>query len=259
MTHKIAKCIFALLTAIGLVFTVSYATAQSSVSGSISGTITDATGAVISGASVTITNTDRGEDIRVTKTNGAGFFMAESLPLGAYKVTITSSNFKTEVVAGIVLHAADELTVNRALTPGGANEVVTVNASDLLVNVNLEDATSAGLINSEQMNEMPLVTRNYETLMNLQPGVTFGGATDDLTRGPSGLGGASSTVAFSVNGGRTTSNGWTIDGADNLDRGANLTLYTYPSPDAIAEFKTLRGQFSAQFGRNASGQDRCGH
>ena len=153
-----------------------------------------------------------------------------------------------------MLHAADELTVNRALTPGGANEVVTVNASDLLVNVNLEDATSAGLINSEQMNEMPLVTRNYETLMNLQPGVTFGGATDDLTRGPSGLGGASSTVAFSVNGGRTTSNGWTIDGADNLDRGANLTLYTYPSPDAIAEFKTLRGQYSAQYGRNASGQ-----
>ncbi len=61
-------------------------------------------------------------------------------------------------------------------------------------------------------------------------------------------------MAFSVNGGRTTSNGWTIDGADNLDRGANLTLYTYPSPDAIAEFKTLRGQYSAQFGRNASGQ-----
>ena len=57
-----------------------------------------------------------------------------------------------------------------------------------------------------------------------------------------------------MNGGRTTSNGWTIDGADNLDRGANLTLYTYPSPDAIAEFKTLRGQYSAQYGRNASGQ-----
>jgi hypothetical protein len=104
------------------------------------------------------------------------------------------------------------------------------------------------------MSEMPLVTRNYESLMNLQPGVAFGGATDHLTRGPSGLSGASSTVAFSVNGGRTTSNGWTIDGADNLDRGANLTLYTYPSPDAIAEFKTLRGQYSAQFGRNASGQ-----
>ncbi|MGA7343274.1 MAG: carboxypeptidase regulatory-like domain-containing protein [Terracidiphilus sp.] len=254
MSHRIAQCVLALLAVAGLAFTGICANAQSSVSGSISGTVTDATGAVIPGAAVTITNTDRGEDILVIKTNSAGFFTAESLPLGNYKVTISSEHFKTEVVAGIVLHAADELTVNRALTPGGASEVVTVNASDLLVNVNLQDATSAGQINSEQMNEMPLVTRNYEMLMNLQPGVTYGGATDDLTRGPSGLSGASSVVSFSVNGGRTTSNGWTIDGADNLDRGANLTLYTYPSPDAIAEFKTLRGQYSAQFGRNASGQ-----
>jgi hypothetical protein len=254
MSHKFTKCFFALLIAIGLGFTASYATAQSSVSGSISGTVTDASGAVISGASVTITNTDRGEDLLVTKTNAAGYFMAESLPLGAYKVTIVSSNFKREVVTGLVLHAADELTVNRALTPGGASEVVTVNASDLLVSVNLEDASSSGLINSTQMNEMPMIARNYAQLITLQPGVTGGGATDDVTRGPSGIGGSSSTVNFSVNGGRNTSNGWTIDGADNLDRGANLTLYTYPSPDAIAEFKTLRGQYSAQFGRNASGQ-----
>src|ERR1700735_42751 len=112
MTHKFAKGLFALLIATGLVFTASFASAQSSVSGSISGTITDASGAVISGATVTITNTDRGEDIRATKTNGAGFFTAESLPLGTYKVTITSSNFKTEVVTGLVLHAAEQLTVN---------------------------------------------------------------------------------------------------------------------------------------------------
>ena len=190
MTNKFAQCLFALLIAIGLVFTASNATAQSATSGSISGTVSDTTGAVIPGATVTITNTDRGEDIRVTKTNGAGFFTAEALPLGTYKVTITDAKFKTEVVTGLVLHAADELTVNQTLTPGGANEVVTVNATDNLVNVNLEDATSAGLINNEQMNEMPLVTRNYETLMNLQPGVVFGGSTDDLTRGPAGLSGS---------------------------------------------------------------------
>ena len=61
-------------------------------------------------------------------------------------------------------------------------------------------------------------------------------------------------VDFSVNGGRDTSNNWTIDGADNLDRGANLTVYVYPSPDAIAEFKALRGQYSAEYGRNSAGQ-----
>jgi Carboxypeptidase regulatory-like domain/TonB-dependent Receptor Plug Domain len=226
--------------------------AQSAVSGSISGTITDSTGAVISGAAVTLTNTDRGENIRVLKTSSTGFFTAESLPLGTYTVTISDSGFKTEVVTGLVLHVNDALTVNRTLVPGGANEVVSVSAA--AAQLDLQDATSAGLINSTQINEMTLITRNYETLINLQPGVTFGGSSDQLNRGPNSPTGGSSTVAFSINGGRSTSNNWTIDGADNLDRGANLTLYTFPSPDAIAEFKTLRGQYSAAFGRNASGQ-----
>jgi len=240
------------LVAVVLSLSGNDAIGQSAVSGSISGTITDASGAVIPGASVTLTNTDRGQQVRNLKTNSAGFYTAGSLPLGTYTVTVSNSGFKTDSVTGLVLHAADTLTVNRTLVPGGVSEVVSVNASD--AQLNFEDATSSGLINSTQINEMPLLTRNYEVLMNLQPGVSFGGSTDDLTRGPAGLSGSSSTVAFSVNGGRTTSNSWTIDGADNLDRGANLTLYNYPSPDAIAEFKTLRGQYSAQFGRNASGQ-----
>ena len=233
-------------------FVCGGAWAQDALTGSISGTVMDSTGAIIVGATVTITNTDRGQDLRVLKTNAEGFYTATSLPLGAYTVKVVNTGFKTETVTGLQLHAADALTVNRSLVAGSVSEVITVTAAE--EQLNLEDSTSQTLINSEQMSEMPLVTRNYEMLMNLQPGVAFGGASDDLTRGPSGLGGASSTVAFSVNGGRTTSNGWTIDGADNLDRGANLTLYTYPSPDAIAEFKTLRGQYSAQFGRNASGQ-----
>lgn len=252
MSYRFAKTLFTLVATVGLVFAGSYATAQSSVSGSVSGTVTDASGAVIQGATVTITNTDRGQDIRVIKTNSAGFYTAGSLPLGTYKVSVTAPGFKIEAVTGLVLNANDTLTVNRVLTPGGASEVVTVTAEQ--AQLDFETASSEGLINSEQMNEMPLVTRNYETLMNLQPGVAYGGGTDDLTRGPAGLSGASSTVNFSVNGGRSTSNNWTIDGADNVDRGANLTLYAYPSPDAIAEFKTLRGQYSAQFGRNASGQ-----
>jgi hypothetical protein len=228
------------------------ACAHAQTTGSISGTVSDATGAVVKGATVKLIDTDRGETIRTLTTNGDGFYTATSLPLGTYTVEIDDKGFKTEDVTGLVLHAADALTVNRKLVAGGATEVISVRADE--AQLNLQDATSAGLINATQIGEMPLSTRNYESLLNLQPGVTFGGSTDQLARGPVGVDGASSTVAFSVNGGRTTSNGWTIDGADNLDRGANLTLYTYPSPDSIAEFKTLRGQYSAQFGRNASGQ-----
>jgi hypothetical protein len=247
-----ARCIWVLLIAAVAALLPINATAQSSVSGSISGTVTDPTGALIVGATVTLTNTDRGQTIRVLKTNSAGFYTGGSLPLGTYTVTVSDPGFKTETVTKIQLHAEDSLTVNRSLSPGNVSDVVEVNASEL--QLNLESASSEGLINSVQIEQMPLLSRNYEVLMNLQPGVAFGGASDDIQRGPTGLSGTSSTVAFSVNGGRTTSNNWTIDGADNLDRGANLTLYTFPSPDAIAEFKTLRGQYSAQFGRNASGQ-----
>ncbi len=252
MSSTFKKCMFALWIAIGLALCPPLAEAQSSVSGSISGTVTDSSGAAIQGAIVKLTNTDRGAVQATQKTNSAGYYTAGSLALGSYSITVSAPGFKTETVTGLALHVNDALTVNRSLVPGAVSEVITVTAAQ--AQLNLEDATSAGLINSVQISEMPLLTRNYEVLMNLQPGVAFGGATDDLLRGPAGLSGASSTVNFSVNGGRNTSNNWTIDGADNLDRGANLTLYTYPSPDAIAEFKTLRGQYSAQFGRNASGQ-----
>ena len=242
MTQYIRKMRVALCTAFVATALIA-AGAQDATSGSISGTITDSSGAAIKGATVTVTNTDRNHVERTVVTNGAGFYTATALPLGHYSVQITDQGFKASSVTGLELHVNDAITVNRSLPAGSTSETVTVTAETL--GINLQDATSSGLINSEQINEMPLVTRNYETLMNLQPGVVFGGATDDLTRGPAGLSGASSTVNFSVNGGRNTSNNWTIDGADNVDRGANLTLYTYPSPDAIAEFKTLRGQYSA--------------
>jgi hypothetical protein len=244
---------FALLLSLVLVGLFALpALAQDATSGAISGTITDSSGAVVKGAQVTIVNTDRKAVERTLSTNGAGFYTARSLPLGLYTVKIAATGFSTINVTGLHLNVADSLTVNHVLLAGAVSETINVSADE--ARVNLEDATSAGLIDFTQLNELPLLTRNYESLINLQPGVSFGGASDQLSRGPSGLSGASSTVAFSVNGGRTSSNGWTIDGADNLDRGSNLTLYVYPSPDAIAQFKTLRGQYSAQFGRNASGQ-----
>ena len=241
-----------ILTGVTFLASCSLAARAQDTTGSISGTISDSSGASVKGAAVILTNTDRGQALRTLITNSAGFYTATSLPLGTYSVKVTASGFKTEEVTGLVLHVNDALTVNRTLVVGNAEETVSVTADQ--VQLNMENATSAGLINSNQIDQLALITRNYESLINLQPGVAFGGASDQLNRGPSSPTGGSSTVAFSINGGRTTSNNWTIDGADNVDRGANLTLYTYPSPDAIAEFKTLRGQYSAQFGRNASGQ-----
>ena len=220
--------------------------------GSISGTVTDSSGAFVKGATVTITNTDRAHVERVLTTDSKGHYVGSSLPIGFYSVKVEDAGFKTEVETSLALHVNDALTVNRTLATGSATEIVTVTADQ--VQLNLENGMSQGLINGTQIRELAMNNRNYEQLLLLQPGVSFGGASDQLYIGTSLPAGTSNQVAFSINGSRPTSNNWTIDGADNVDRGANLTLLSYPSVDAIAEFKTLRGNYLAEFGRNASGQ-----
>ena len=236
---------------VAVIVMASAARAQE-VTGSISGTATDPSGATIKGATVTLTNTDRGQDVRTLATSTAGFYTATSLPLGTYTVKIVSAGFQTQSVTGIVLHVDDRLTINLHLTVGSSEQSVTVAAEAL--RVNLEDSAVAGLINGTQVRELVLSTRNYEQLLSLQPGVAFTGATDQIYLGPTNPLGGANTVAFSVGGQRTSANNWTIDGADNVDRGSNLTLLAFPSVDAIAEFKTLRDTYSAEYGRSAAGQ-----
>jgi Carboxypeptidase regulatory-like domain/TonB-dependent Receptor Plug Domain len=223
------------------------------VSGSISGTVVDATGASVSGAVVTLTNTDRAYVERTLKTDKTGYYTATSLPLGTYSVTIAMKGFKTASVTGLVLHANDALKVDQKLVVGAQTETVMVVADQ--ATLNLENSMSAGLVTGTQVRELVLNNRNYEQLLTLQPGVSYGSATNDqLYIGTSLPSGTSAQVAFSINGARPTANNWTIDGADNVDRGANLTLLSYPSVDAISEFVTLRGTYLAEYGRSASGQ-----
>ncbi len=222
------------------------------VSGSISGTVRDSSGAVIPDATVQVVNTDRAETVRTLTTNKNGGFTATALPLGNYTVAISATGFAGQHLNGIVLHVNDALTINGDLKPGGgAGEIVNVSAGEQAIN--LEDATQAGLITGTQVRELVLSSRNYEQLVALQPGVSYSGG-DQIYIGLTNPSGQTNVVQFSVNGSRTSGNEWTIDGADNVDHGSNFTLLTYPSVDAIAEFKTLRNQYSAEFGRSASGQ-----
>jgi outer membrane receptor protein involved in Fe transport len=230
-------------------FAFSTATAQE-VSGSISGTVTDSTGAAIKGATVTFLDVDKGLVVRSVPTNNSGFYTAPSLPLGSYKITISDAGFGDQNVTGIALHANDTLTVNGKLK-AGASENVTVSADT--EQINFESGAQQTLIDGTQVRELTLSTRNYEALVGLQPGVAYTGG-DQIYIGNSNPSGATNVVSFSINGARTSGNDWTVDGADNVDRGSNYTLLTYPSVDAIAEFKTLRGTYSAEYGRSASGQ-----
>jgi hypothetical protein len=222
------------------------------VTGSIVGTIQDATGAGVPGASITVTNTDRNAVVRNAQTDGSGNYSAPLLPIGHYSIAVEAKGFKKSIRQNIEVNVNDKLTIHINLELGDVQQEVTVESSP--VQVELQTSAAQSLISGTQIRELALNTRNYEQLVRLMPGVVFTGIGDQTYLGVSNpFSGQSNQVAFAMNGGRTSQNNWTIDGADNVDRGANLTLLNYPSVDAIDEFRVLRGEYSAEFGRNASG------
>lgn len=223
------------------------------ITGAILGTVTDNSGAAVAGATVTIENADQSNAIlRAVTTNEKGDYVLPFLPIGHYTVLVEAKNFKKIERSGITINVNDNMTLNFSLDPGSMMETVTV--TEEASPVELQTATVSGLITGTQIRELAINTRNYEQLVALTPGVSTGLASDQLYVGVTNPLGTSNQVNFSVNGGRPTQNNWTVDGADNVDRGANLTLLTYPSVDSIEEFRVIRGQYDAEYGRSSSGQ-----
>jgi outer membrane receptor protein involved in Fe transport len=223
------------------------------ITGSIVGSVHDLSGASIVGAAITIQNADQNNSlVRVVTTNENGEYVAPFLPVGHYILIAEAKDFKKVERRGVKLDVNDRLTINFSLSPGSVMESVTVEADSSPVE--LQTATSSGLISGTEIRELAINTRNYEQLVALTPGVTTGLASDQLYVGVTSPTGLSNQINFSVNGGRPTQNNWSVDGADNVDRGANLTLLTYPSVDSIEEFRVVRGQFDAEYGRSSSGQ-----
>lgn len=215
------------------------------VTASLLGQVTDAQGSVIRGAKITITNVDRKTTERTLTSDANGEFVASLLPIGHYSVSVTSPGFKEFNQTGIVLHADDKVTLALALQVGANTEQVTVRAD--AVQVQLQSMSSEGLITGQEIREISLNTRNPLGLLETLPGVTNTSTSDELTIGaasPANLGGSSLT--FSMNGGRTTGNDYLIDGADDIDRGANNSLIDQPSVDAVSEFKAIMGVYSAE-------------
>lgn len=221
------------------------------ITGEIRGSIIDATGAYVPNATVVIEDTDRHQVLRSVRSGNNGEYVAPQLPTGNYVVKIEAPGFKKLVKTGIVLNVNDSLEVKATLIVGKSDEVVTVEADG--TQVNLANAAMEGLITGKQIRELPLNNRNYEQLVTLQPGVTSN-AADQIYVGTTNPSGQVNIVSFSVNGNRQSQNNWTVDGADNVDHGSNITLLVYPSVDAIAEFKIERSNYGAEFGRSASGQ-----
>ncbi len=221
------------------------------VTGTIVGNVKDSTGAMLPNAKVTITNTDKNAVIRTVTTDQSGNYTAPLLPIGHYSVGVEASGFKSAVHSGITLNLGDKLTDNFDLQVGSSSETVTVQAN--AAQVELQSAAASGLISGTQVRELALNGRNWEQLVLLNPGVSDAGNADQIYVGafaPQGT----NLIQFSMNGGRREENNFMVDGADNMDRGSNLTLLTFPSVDAIAEFRVIRGQYDPEYGRAASGQ-----
>ena len=234
-----------LAMALILLFSLGTTRAQE-LQATLSGTVTDPTGAVIPHAKVTITlNEVSGAARVVVETDAEGNYTATNLTAGTYTVTITSSGFTTFTDKNVVLYVAQKRTENAQMKPGAENETVTVEANP--VSIETQSDAQAGTITGTQVRELELINRNFQQLVTLQPGVV------NLLGDEPGFG-LNSNSNISVNGARGTANNWSVDGADINDSGSNATLLNIPSIDAIQEFTLERSNYDASFGRSGGGQ-----
>jgi Carboxypeptidase regulatory-like domain len=229
---------------------VSFVAAQE-ITGSIVGTIKDANGAAVSGATVTLTDVDRKIVVRSLTSNENGEFSAPLVPVGKYDVTVEAPNFKKHLESGVKLDVNQRRTLDIVLEAGNIAEVVTVESQPLQVDT--QSAAAGNIINGTQVRELSLNNRNFVQLITLSPGVASD-LSDQVYVGTTNPSGQSNALNIAVNGARVSSNTYTVDGADTTDRGSNLTIQTYPSVDAIGEFKISRSLYPAETGRSSGGQ-----
>src|ERR1019366_1417288 len=208
----------------------------------LSGTVSDTTGAVIPHAAITITLNGVNGTARLVESDGAGNYVATNLTAGTYSVTVVATGFETYKGKDIVLNVAEKHTVNVQLKAGSVT--TTVEVEDHPVSVDTESSAQAGTISGVQVRELELSSRSFEQLVTLQPGVV-NQLGDDVSAG---------ATALAINGARTTANNWTVDGADINDSGSNGTITNEPSIDAIQEFTLQRGSYDAGYGRSGGGQ-----
>ena len=239
------------LAAVVLLLGTASAVSAQEITGNIAGTVTDATGALIPNATVTITNTDTKQLLRTLKTGPNGDYAATLLPIGHYSVVAESAGFKRVNKTGIELNVNDRLTINFTMEVGDVAQEIQVQETG--VQVETQTAAQSTLIDGTQVRELALNNRNFVQLVTLAPGVVSG-TIDQPYIGVSNPTGTTNTLAYSINGLRSSQNNWTVDGADNVDRGSNITLLNFPSVDALSEFKIQRSTYSSEFGRSAGGQ-----
>jgi len=233
-----------------------HSSAAQSPTGTISGIVTDPTGAMIAGAEVVVVN-DATRVQLSTKTNDEGIYVVTNLPPGNYRVQVSKSGFKTIIKPDIALNVQDALAINFALPLGAVSEVVTIQGGAPLVNT--ESAAVGTVIDRQFVSNLPLNGRSFNTLLQLTPGVVI--APSDTT----------SPGQFSISGQRTSANDFTVDGvsanfgvSSSTVVGASGTgsaqafsaiggTSSLVSADALEEFRVETSSFAPEFGHTPGG------
>ncbi len=235
--HLVLCCAVLIVLAAG-----SVPAAAQETTGTIIGTVSDETGAVLPGATISVKHLPTGRVFDFVS-SATGAYTATLLPVGAYEITFNLSGFQPLAVKGVVLSVNDRVEVNGRLKLGGLTELVEVTSERTLVQMT---PAVQNLVASKQVEELPLNNRNFVQLATLAPGVS-----SDL---PDEVGiGLTSTVSISINGSRRNAVNWLVDGVSNVDVGSNITLLSTPTLESIQEFKIITSSYAAEWPRSGGG------
>jgi hypothetical protein len=214
--------------------------------GGISGTVTDAAGAAIPGAKVTVTNLGTNQSITIN-TSDDGAFSATSLEPVKYSVTVEAANFKTSVMPEVKVDTATTQTVNIVLDAGNISEKVTITADVPLINT--ESGTTGKTITERQLEDVPLTNRSVLDLATTVPNVSgdVGSEDPDVTSGVPAPG-----YNLSINGGRPGSTSILADGTNNTGVGIARQVVSF-TPETVQEFTVQTSAYSAEYGNTAGG------
>jgi hypothetical protein len=223
--------------------------AHAQITGTVTGTVADSSGAVIPGATVTLTN-EASKDVRTTVSDSAGYFAFPGVLPGTYTIKVEMKGFKTFEQNGLALQASDKRNVNATLTVGQTSETVTVEAHTDLTPV---DSPSHSLdLTETDYSRLPMITRNASELLRTLPGViTVGNGASNGSNSSmdfSGVGAAGSSVGNGVSASGVPYRGGTallMDGTNILDEGCDCTSISVPNPDMVQEVKVQTSAFGA--------------
>jgi hypothetical protein len=207
----------------------------------LAGMVTDESGAVLPGAVVSLKHLPTGHVTEIV-TGTEGVYHLPLLPIGAYEVTFSLQGFQPRVVKGVVLAVNDRVRLDAVLKTGGVSEVIQVTGQ---TQVQTTTAVQT-LIDSQQVQELPINNRNFVKLAELAPGVSSDLA-DEV-----GVG-LTNRVNISVNGARRNAVNWLVDGVMNVDVGSNITLLSTPTLESIEQFKIITSSYAAEWPRSGGG------